>query len=451
MLMSSINAEADLLVVAPDCPLRMRMVEIGQNCGFVPRVVSHSQALPTTLASSRMALVAGEDMVPTLRRLRCLAPQLPIVALIGSGDAGDFPASVEACRAAGASHCVDLGCQDTAQPASLEQLTALCRDARTSGIAGDNCGIVGCSPAIQGVRRFARRIAGSRVTVLIHGPTGAGKEVVALALHRMSDRARRPLVALNCAALPDDLIEGELFGYERGAFSGATMAYPGKLALADGGTLFLDEIGELSAAGQAKLLRAIESRQCYRLGGRSPHTFDVRVIAATNRDLRAEVAAGRFRSDLFYRIAVAQIEMPGLSSRRMDIGPLARHLVAMLAQEQGVAVPQLMPDSIAALEAYDWPGNARELRNVLEVALLSAVDGRIYPADLPAFAIPIPMSPPMLVPCADFGEQGMSEQGLSDQAIREALVQSQGNKSMAARLLGCSRMTIYRHLRDSAA
>jgi DNA-binding NtrC family response regulator len=253
-----------------------------------------------------------------------------------------------------------------------------------------------------------------------------------LLLHRLGARAAGPLVALNCAAIPEALLEGELFGYERGAFSGALSAFPGRLKLADGGTLFLDEIGELSLAGQAKILRAIETREAWRLGARTPTRFDVRIVAATNRDLLAETQAGRFRLDLFYRIAVAQVRMPALRERPEDIGPIARHVLAELAGA-GRAAPRLDDAALHRLEAHDWPGNVRELRNVLEVALVTSEGGRIRATDLAPMLRAAPAAP--------------RDAALEERAHLVALLaRVGGNKKRAAEALNCSRMTLYRRL-----
>jgi len=245
-------------------------------------------------------------------------------------------------------------------------------------------------------------------------------------------RAAGPLVALNCAAIPEALLEGELFSYERGAFSGALSAFPGRLKLADGGTLFLDEIGELSLTGQAKILRAIETREAWRLGARTPTRFNVRIIAATNRDLQAETRAGRFRLDLFYRIAVAQVRMPALRDRPEDIGPIARHVLGELAGA-GHAAPRLDDAALHFLEAHDWPGNVRELRNVLEVALVTSEGGRIRAADLAPMLPAAPAAP--------------RHGALDDRAnLVSLLARISGNKKRAAEALNCSRMTLHRRL-----
>lgn len=293
-------------------------------------------------------------------------------------------------------------------------------------------GLIGDSQKLRALRAFIQRLAPSAATVLITGETGTGKDRAALLLHRLSRRAQGPLVALNCAAIPETLLEGELFGYERGAFSGAHTAYPGKLALANGGTLFLDEIGELSLMGQAKVLRAIETREAYRLGARVPTRFDVRIIAATNRNLAEERDAGRFREDLYYRLAVAELRMPPLRDRPEDVAPIASHLLHELTEAAGTAVTTLDPAALLLLEAHRWPGNVRELRNVLEVALVSAEDGLIRPRDLP--------------PSITAGRSAPPSQTDERSRLVEALTRSKGNKSLAAQVLNCSRMTLYRRL-----
>jgi DNA-binding NtrC family response regulator len=242
-------------------------------------------------------------------------------------------------------------------------------------------GLLGRSAAMQEIFQTVRRVAASNVTVLIRGESGTGKELVARAIHALGPRRGGPFVAVNCAGIPEGLIESELFGHERGAFTDAVERRIGRFEAASGGTLFLDEIGELSPPVQAKLLRALQERRVERLGGSSSVPVDVRVLAATHRDLERDVADGRFRADLFYRIHVVPIELPPLRRRREDIALLAGHF---LARARGAGAPaRLAPDALAALERYAWPGNVRELENAIEHAIALAEGDQIAVDDLP--------------------------------------------------------------------
>ena len=303
---------------------------------------------------------------------------------------------------------------------------------------------VGTSVATERLRHMIARLGAASATTLIHGETGTGKEIVALLLHRNSPRAAKALVPINCAAIPEAMIEGELFGYEKGAFSSAIRAYPGKFGLADGGTLFLDEIGELSLAAQAKILRALEAKEIFPLGSMRPRRCNVRIIAATNRDLCVEVQAGRFRADLYYRLAVVRLEIPPLASRREDIAPIARHLVAELAREMGCSVPVLDPAAIAELQRRNWPGNVRELRNALEHALVVADDpGVLCAGDFPP-ALP---GNPQASPSFEIDGTPMPNAAvLTRDSVLDAIRACDGQKAQAARMLRVSRTTLYRYL-----
>jgi len=255
--------------------------------------------------------------------------------------------------------------------------------ARVGG-AGDLEGMIGASPAFLALVEITRRIAGAgRTPVLIRGESGVGKERVAQAIHNLSSRAAGPWVTLNCSAISEGLLESEMFGHEKGAFTDAKQAKRGLLELADGGTLFLDEVGDLSPALQPKLLRALETQTFRRVGGQREMSVDVRFVAATNRDLPAMVKAGRFREDLYYRLNVAGIDVPGLRMRRPDILPLARHFLEQAAKVLGVPKAKLDGRADTLLEDYVWPGNVRELRNVMERALILSGSGLILPEHLP--------------------------------------------------------------------
>ena len=244
-------------------------------------------------------------------------------------------------------------------------------------------GLIGRSAAMQEVFQTIRRISVSQVTVLIQGESGTGKELVARAIHDLGPRSRGPFVAVNCAGIPDGLIESELFGHERGAFTDAVERRIGRFEAASGGTLFLDEIGELAASVQAKLLRALQERNVERVGGAGSIPVDVRVLAATNRDLERDVAQGRFRADLFYRIHVVPIELPALRQRREDIPLLAAHFLKRAHAEAGRGPTRIAPAALAALERYGWPGNVRELGNAIDHAVALAESNVLGVDDLP--------------------------------------------------------------------
>ena len=248
--------------------------------------------------------------------------------------------------------------------------------------------LVGDTPAMCAVRRWIATFGPRNAAVLIQGPSGAGKELVARGLHSRSRRNERPWVPVNCAALPENLAESELFGYERGSFSGAFAQHKGYFEQAEGGTLFLDEIGELALPLQAKLLRALEQREIRRIGGTQTIHVDVRVVSATNRDLKAAIATKTFREDLYYRLKRLFIRVPALRERRDDIPLLARHCLSNYAQENDLAVPVISAEADAVLQRYDWPGNVRELQNVMGQSAECASGGVICPEHLPEELFP---------------------------------------------------------------
>jgi len=243
--------------------------------------------------------------------------------------------------------------------------------------------VIGESPAMHKVMELIRQVAETNATVMIRGESGTGKELVARTIHANSPRRYFPIVPINCGALPDSLLESELFGHERGAFTGAQFRRKGRFEMADGGTLFLDEIGSISAKMQVDLLRVLETSEVMRLGGSRPVTVDFRVICATNEDLEKLVADGRFRQDLFYRINVFCITLPALRERRSDIPTLARHFMGKLAMQMDKRVSDISPEAVAKLLAYDWPGNVRELANAIERAMVVSRHDAIRPGDLP--------------------------------------------------------------------
>jgi len=257
------------------------------------------------------------------------------------------------------------------------------RELRQQVVASPTGGLLGESAAMQQLRARLDRVAATRATVLITGETGSGKEVVAHTLHHRSLRAKGPFIKLNCAAIPAGLMESELFGHMRGAFTDARSDHKGRFLLADGGTLFLDEVGELPLNVQAKLLRVLETGEVERLGSEKPVKVDVRILAATNRALRAQVQAGTFREDLLYRLEVARIDVPPLREHAPDIDELAPHFLRLFCVENGLAALTLAPDALAALRKHTWPGNVRELRNTIERAMILWPSPRLEPQAFP--------------------------------------------------------------------
>ncbi len=290
--------------------------------------------------------------------------------------------------------------------------------------------IVGRHPRLRAALRLLAKVAPVESTVLLQGESGTGKELFARALHGLSPRRSGPFVALNCAAMPEALVENELFGHERGAFTGANARQPGRFELAERGTLLLDEIGELPLGVQAKVLRVLEDRSYERVGGGQTLRADVRLVAATNRDLGAMVEAGSFRSDLFYRLEVFPIVLPSLRDRASDIPDLAEHLLHRLAERNGVAAPVLTAAAEELLRAQPWPGNVRQLANVLERALILGDGRRLDRADLE----------PMLEPLAEAGGER--------ERLRAALLEADGDKRRAAEQMGVSYRTLLRRVKE---
>lgn len=299
-------------------------------------------------------------------------------------------------------------------------------------MAGGVEGIIGDSKAVAQLRQTILRVAAKPSTVLLQGESGVGKEVAARALHRCSPRAPRPFVPVNCAAISADLIESDLFGHVKGAFTGAANAHNGLFYYAQGGTLFLDEISELPLAMQTKLLRVIEERMIRPVGSSREIPVDIRIIASTNRNLSDEVKAGRFRADLFYRLDVVNIRIPALAERREDVLPLTRHFLAQLQVQLGVPPIHLDSETVGQLQRYDWPGNVRELRNLIERSLILGY----FPLDL--------LPPESLLPDAVSTGSELALDEVEKRHILEVLAACAGNKSEAARRLGISRKTMER-------
>ena len=310
--------------------------------------------------------------------------------------------------------------------------------------------IIGRTPAMREMYQLIEKVAPSPTTVLISGESGTGKELVARALHHQSDRRDAPFVQINCGAIPESLFEAELFGYEKGAFTGAVTRKPGRFELADGGTLFLDEVGELPRDLQVKLLRALQERQIDRVGGLGPVKVDVRLIAATNVDLMEAVQNGDFREDLYYRLNVIPIHLPPLRERTDDIPLLVENFLSKFNQRLDKAVQRVAPDAMAALFAYRWPGNIRELENLMERSVLLSEGDTIRLTDLPGLrAAPAPVNE-----AADLEHLGLKEYvrvhtvKLERSRIQRVLESESGNVTRAARTLGISRKSLQTKMKE---
>jgi transcriptional regulator with GAF, ATPase, and Fis domain len=296
--------------------------------------------------------------------------------------------------------------------------------------------ILGSSPRMQDIFRKVQKVAATDISVLVTGETGTGKELIARELHGRSNRAKRPFVTINCGAIPENLLESELFGHVRGAFTGAVSNKIGRFQAADGGTLFLDEIGEMPLALQVKILRALQEKVVMRVGDTTPEPVDIRIIAATNRDLDVEMKAGRFREDLYYRLNVVHLHLPPLRDRGDDVVVLARYMVSRYAPEYGGRVRGFTPNAIASIKRHRWPGNIRELENRIKKAVVLADRALLGPEDLDLSADDLPT----ILPLADAKEKFQREY------INEVLALNNGNRTKTARDLGVDPRTIFRHL-----
>ncbi|GAB4195462.1 MAG: sigma-54 dependent transcriptional regulator [Phycisphaeraceae bacterium] len=305
-------------------------------------------------------------------------------------------------------------------------------------------GIIGNSPAMRSLIKTMRQVANSDIPVLVTGESGTGKELIAQAIHNNSNRAKKPFVPLNCAGLSDSILEDELFGHVKGAFTGAEKDRKGRFEFADGGTLFLDEVGDMPTNMQAKLLRVLQSGEVVRLGSNEPRHVNVRLVSATNHDLSQLVKEGRFREDLYFRIRGVELHLPALRERREDIPLLVRHYVAHYAEKLGRPVPDIAEDVQNTLMQYDWPGNVRQLMNVIQNMVVIAEGDRIEPRHLP---------PEVRGGAGDqdvgiSDTAGMSLDQIEKKAIRDALRMTAGNREQAAKMLGIGERTLYRKLKE---
>jgi len=435
-----------VLIVEDDADLREALADTLELAGCRVAAAPGAQEALVLLAASPVDVVvsdvnmAGMDGHELLRRIRALHPQVPVVLITAFGS---IERSVQAMRDGASDYLVK-----PFQPAQL--LEVIARFGSAAG-SGDDDPVAVARESVE-LLQLARRVAATDSTVLLCGESGTGKEVLARYIHRHSGRSEHAFVAINCAAIPENMLEAMLFGHEKGAFTGAYAAMPGKFEQADGGTLLLDEISEMDAALQAKLLRVLQEREVERLGGRRPLAVDVRVIATTNRDLRAEVASGRFREDLYYRLSVFPLRCLPLRERGEDILPLAERLVRQHAVKMHHVPVQFDAGAVRALLAHPWPGNVRELDNAMQRALIlqggavvSVAHLRLEPAPSPGpRAEPAPVAPPAVSGDGDEQASGLS----GDLRLREfqlivnMLKDTRGSKATAAERLGISPRTL---------
>jgi DNA-binding NtrC family response regulator len=432
-----------ILVVEDEEKLR-RVVELQlQTAGFdVDKAGTAEEGLrladraDLVLTDLRLPGMDGLELLGLLRRQNS---QVPVIVMTAYGT---VESAVEAMKAG----AVDF----LMKPFSLDHLMAVVNKAIEVRVLRDENrklreelgwryefdNIIGGSPAMQEIFSTLMRVAPTRATVLLAGESGVGKDLIARALHFHSPRRDRPFVKINCSAIPENLMESELFGFEKGAFTGAIATKPGKFEQADTGTVFLDEIGDVPAATQVKLLRVLQERELERLGSNKTKRIDVRVIAATNQDLRAALEQGTFREDLYYRLNVVPMNIPPLRERREDIPPLAEHFVKKLARESGSRVESLTEAAMEKLLSYHWPGNVRELENVIERSLVLCTGTKLDADDIKLDLSPR-ARPANSVEA--FLPDGMTLDTYEQALIREALRRAEGNKSQAARLLGLTR------------
>jgi len=441
-----------VLLVADDDPVaRDLLVEVLTREGYRVLAAGSGEACVRLAEQEPVDLALVDLRMPdldglaVLARLRALDPPVPVLILTAFAT---VDTAIEAIRA---------GAYDyLSKPFRVEEIRLAVRRAlEAQRLRRENLQyrqelqeryrvehLIGQSPAMVAVYRTIARVAPLDTTVLIEGETGTGKELVARAIHHASPRAGRPFVVVDCAALPETLVESELFGHEKGAFTGATQSRRGLLEAADGSTCLLDEVGELSLPLQAKLLRVLQERVVRRVGGNAPIPVDVRLIAATNRDLRKAVEEGRFREDLYYRLNVVTIRVPPLRERPQDIPLLAQHFLRKWAAATGKPVTGFARETLERLARHAWPGNVRELEHVVERAVALATSSILLPEDLPPDVGPAgPPAPPTLPP-----GRRMTLEELKRWYVERVLAETGGNKARAAEILGIDRRTLYRLL-----
>ncbi|MFV9682848.1 sigma-54-dependent response regulator transcription factor FleR [Pseudomonas sp. NY15367] len=448
---------AKVLLVEDDRALREALADTLCLGGHDYRAVDCAEAALVALTEESFGLVVSDVNMPgmdghqLLAQIRIRYPQLPVLLMTAFGA---VERAVDAIRQGAADYLVK-----PFEPRTLLELVA--RHALGKMTAGDRDGPVALEPASVQLLELASRVAQSDSTVMITGESGTGKEVLARYIHQQSPRASGPFIAINCAAIPDNMLEATLFGHEKGAFTGAVTAQPGKFELADGGTILLDEISEMPLGLQAKLLRVLQEREVERVGARKPISLDIRVLATSNRDLVSEVAAGRFREDLYYRLSVFPLAWRPLRERPADILPLAERLLAKHVKKMNQAPVRLSESAAQSLVQHQWPGNVRELDNAIQRALILQQGGVIQAQDLclhspigqsvqsvaPRLAVVPSVTAPTAQPvepagAADSGALGEDLRRREFQVIIDTLRAERGRRKEAAERLGISPRTL---------
>jgi DNA-binding NtrC family response regulator len=460
------KASAKLLLLVDDEPAQRRLVgAIAARAGWRTIFADNGREALNVLRTEEGLLLdavlideygPGESTVDLISALHERRPGLPILLLTAHGT---IDVAVQAMRAGASDYLIKPIAPDrllasldgAAQSRSnVGELRPLTEKIKAPLGFGD---IVGAAPQFRAALAIAAKAARARVPVLIEGESGVGKEVIAEAIHAASPRIKKPWVAVNCGAIPENLVESELFGHERGAFTGAFERKPGRFQEADGGTLFLDEVGELPLDAQVKLLRVLQSGEIQPIGARVSRDVDVRVVAATNKKLDEEVAAGRFREDLYYRLNVVQVTIPPLRQRAADVPALARHLLARIATQPGMRGLGITDEALSLLMSFPWPGNVRQLQNALFRAAVLCDGEALTSADFPQIALQsCDMVMPMMSPAAGgvtlFEADGhiRNLEEIEADVIRLAIGHYRGRMTEVARRLGIGRSTLYRKL-----
>jgi two-component system response regulator FlrC len=425
-----------VLVVEDDPSLREALRETLEISGYHALAAADGREALALLGAQGADLVVSDvrmqpmDGNALLKHIRAQWPQLPVLLMTAYGTVQQ---AVEAMHNGAADYLV--------KPFEAEALVSKVSQYLPQAVGGDEP--VADDPRMRELVELAHRVAENDVTVMITGESGSGKEILARYVHKHSRRAAQPFVAINCAAIPDSMLEAVLFGHEKGAFTGAYQASAGKFEQAQGGTLLLDEISEMSLGLQAKLLRVLQEREVERLGAKKVIALDVRVIATSNRVLRDEVAAGRFREDLFYRLNVFPLHLPALRDRRADILPLARHLLTRHSRAAGHPVPALSPAAETLLQSHGWAGNVRELDNVMQRALILAAGGIVDTAQI-QFETASPAATCLQSACEPGAENVLGDDLRSRERrlILDALTAGKGSRKFAAERLGISPRTL---------